>query len=218
MDVDPGDDVLGGAIDQGDDVAVVVADGVVLAGEWMSIRAFEFGDVLFEEVTREMGLDSTTGWWYSLEAADLTGDGAPELVAGNRGLNGQVETSPEAPAAVYAADFARDGATDPIMTHHLGGQEYPVYWRDDLVEAVPSFKNRFSSYEDYAESTIQDILTQREQDAATRLTASTFETSVFLNENGSFRRRALPRGLGGRGKRGGGGGRAERASDHQSVR
>jgi hypothetical protein len=171
------------------------ADGtaeLVLAGEWMPIRAFRMGGVLFEEVTGEMGLEGTSGWWSSLAAADLTGDGQPELVAGNRGLNGQVQTRPDAPAAIYAADFARDGGVDPIMTHHLDGKEYPVYWHDTLVEAIPPFEKRFDSYEDYATSTIGDIFTEREKEAATRFTASTFETSVFYNEDGTFERRALP--------------------------
>jgi hypothetical protein len=79
------------------------------------------------------------------------------------------------------------------MTHHLDGTEYPVYWHDTLIEAVPSFEPRFDSYEDYATSTIDDILTQKEQDAATRLTAETFETSLFVTQaDGPFRRRALP--------------------------
>ncbi len=165
---------------------------LVLAGEWMPIRVFQFGDILFEEVSDEMGFSGTEGWWYSLAAVDLTGDGAPELVAGNRGLNAQVQARPDAPAAIYAADFSRDGSVDPIMTHHLDGKEYPIYWHDTLVEAIPPFEQRFSSYEDYAESTIDDILTEAEREAATRLTASTFETSVFHNQDGTFQRHALP--------------------------
>ena len=167
---------------------------LVLAGEWMPIRVFRQGGTgLFDEVSAQMGFEGTSGWWYALAAADLNGDGQTELVAGNRGLNAQVQARPEAPAAVYAADFARDGGTDLIMTHHLDGTEYPVYWHDTLIEAVPPLEPRFDSYEDYATSTIDDILTQKEQDAATRLAAETFETSLFVTQtDGPFRRRALP--------------------------
>ncbi|MFB6098145.1 MAG: VCBS repeat-containing protein, partial [Salinibacter sp.] len=167
---------------------------LILAGEWMPIRVFQFGDRgLFEEISGQLGFGDTSGWWYSLAAADLNGDGQAELVAGNRGVNAQVNARPDAPAAIYAADFADDGGVDPIMTHHLDGKEYPVYWHDTLVEAIPPFKIRFDSYEDYATSTIDDILTEEEKNEATRLTAQTFETSLFYRaENGAFQRRALP--------------------------
>ncbi len=165
---------------------------LVITGEWMSIRVFRPGDLLFEDVTEELGFDDTEGWWNTLAAADLTGDGQTELVAGNRGRNAPVQATPEAPAAVYAADFARDGPTDPILTHVFDGNEYPIYWHDTLVEAIPPFENRFDTYEDYATASMDDLLTEREQEAARRLTASTFETSVFAREDGAFRRHALP--------------------------
>ncbi len=167
---------------------------LVLAGEWMPIRVFRPGDTgQFEEISGEMGLGDEEGWWYRLAAADLTGDGRPELVAGNRGLNAQVQARPDAPAAIYADDFARDGSVDPIMTHHLDGQEYPVYWHDVLVESIPPFESRFDSYEEYAQSTIDDILTDEERKQVTRLTASTFETSLFHRaDDGTFQRQALP--------------------------
>jgi len=60
------------------------------------------------------------------------------------------------------------------------------------VEAIPPFESRFDSYEDYAESTIGEILTAEEQEAATRLEAGVFETSVFERADGRFQRRALP--------------------------
>lgn len=167
---------------------------LILAGEWMPIRVFEPSDEgMFAEVTDAMGFGDTEGWWYALAAADLDGDGRDELIAGNRGLNGQVQARPEAPATLYADDFDRDGSVDPIMAHHLGGDEYPVYWHDELVEAIPSFEHRFDSYADYAEATIDDILTPEEHESATRLQASTFETSLFHDVgNGTFERVALP--------------------------
>jgi len=167
---------------------------LILAGEWMPIRVFRENDIgLFDEVSGEMGFEGTSGWWERLAVADLTGDGRPELVAGNRGLNAQVQARPDAPAAIYAADFARDGATDPIMTHHREGGEYPVYWHDTLVEAIPPFTPRFESYEEYATSTIDEILTETEQEKATRLTAEVFETSVFADRgDGTVERQPLP--------------------------
>ncbi|MFB6098481.1 MAG: VCBS repeat-containing protein, partial [Salinibacter sp.] len=167
---------------------------LVLAGEWMPLRVFQIsGDRGSTELTEQMGLAGTNGWWYTLAARDLDDDGDKDLVAGNRGLNAQVQAGPKTPAALYAADFSRDGSVDAIMTHHLGGKEYPVYWHDTLVDAIPPFEKRFDSYEEYAESTIGEILTDEERKKATRLTVTTFETSLFENQgDGTFRRNALP--------------------------
>lgn len=50
-----------------------------------------------------------------------------------------------------------------------------------------------STYEEYATSTIDEILTETEQEKATRLTAEVFETSVFADRgDGTFERQPLP--------------------------
>jgi hypothetical protein len=166
---------------------------LILAGEWMAVRVFTRGEGgAFAEVSEEVGLAETGGWWESLLATDVDGDGDVDVVAGNRGENGQIDASPDAPARVYAADFDEDGQVDPLMSHVLDGTEYPVYWRDALVEQIPPLGEAFPTYESYARATMDDVLTALNLEDVRVLEAHTFASSVFINDSGELKRQALP--------------------------
>ncbi|WP_332910437.1 VCBS repeat-containing protein [Algoriphagus boritolerans] len=74
-----------------------------------------------------------TGMWRSLLVEDLDGDGTPELLAGNWGLNSRLKTTQEVPLRIYFADFDENGSVDPIVTLPVQGKEYPLLSRDELA-------------------------------------------------------------------------------------
>jgi len=167
---------------------------LVLAGEWMPIRVFErTGDGTFSERTDRLGLEGTDGWWNRLRVADLDGDGDQDLVAGNWGENVQMDAGPETPVSIYADDFNRDRAVEPIMSHYVDGTEYPVPRRDRILNELSLLQARFPTYASYADATMDEVLTERQRDRATHLKVHTFTTSLFeQTDDGSFTRRALP--------------------------
>ena len=85
------------------------ADGdidITLVGEWMPITFFNNEEGILNKVNSDgMGLENTSGWWFSLEKGDFDGDGDMDFIAGNLGLNYKYKTSKEKPFDIYYNDF-----------------------------------------------------------------------------------------------------------------
>jgi hypothetical protein len=166
---------------------------LVVTGEWMPVRVFHQENGRFVDRTKEAGLAGTNGWWNSITVTDLNGDGRPDLVLGNLGLNSYLTASPRQPARLYVGDFAHNRSIQPILTVYKGGASYPVAGRDELLRAVPNLGKKYPSYADFGGRPIEDIFPASERRRAAVLEAYDFATSIALNNgNGTFTLRALP--------------------------
>lgn len=167
---------------------------LIVMGEWMPITVFKNGESGFTDVTEEVGLDGTSGWWWSLAAGDFDTDGDTEYVAGNVGLNTRYDPSLNAPLRVYAKDYDRNGQIDPVVTHVDGGTRYPLPRRDEMIAQIPGLKSRFPTYQAYAEASFSEVFTESEREGAYVGEAVRFESSYIENQgDGTFSIRSLPR-------------------------
>lgn len=165
---------------------------LLVACEWKPLRMFAVNNGKLEDVSAKFGLDETNGFWHSLQAADLDGDGDLDFVAGNIGLNTRYTASPEAPLRMYAKDFDGNGSVDPIMTQMDGSREYPVATREVLIKQLPGLRKKFVRTNNYARASIRDIYPEEELKTAGQLHCNYLATMVFINENGKFTMKKLP--------------------------
>ncbi len=166
---------------------------LVVAGEFMPVRVFRQADGRFADRTAASGLAGTSGWWNSVVAADLRGNGRTDLVLGNLGLNSYIRASRPEPARLYVDDFAHSGALQQILTFYKGGVSYPIAGRDELVRLVPSLRSRYASYKEFGASRIEQIFSGEELAHARVLEATTFASSIALSDGkGGFTVQPLP--------------------------
>jgi hypothetical protein len=172
------------------------ADGLldlVVVGEWMPVRVFRQQDGRFVERTVEVGFRGTSGWWNTVSAVDLSGDGRQDLVLGNLGLNSYIRAAPSHPARLYVHDFAGNGGLQQILTFYKNGISYPLAGRDELVRLVPKLRSRYPSYADFGASRIEDIFPAAELKQARVHEARQFASAVAINRpDGMFELRPLP--------------------------
>jgi hypothetical protein len=169
---------------------------LLVALEWGHVRYFHNAQGRgFEDWTERAGFAAAgTGWWTSIAAADFNGDGRPDYVVGNVGLNTPYQASPDRPALIYYGDFAGDGGRQLVEAYHEGDRIYPRRTRKELGAVIPSVLKRYPRNDYYARATLAEILGDQRLAAAQRFAATEFRSGVFLSQpDGTYRFEPLPR-------------------------
>ena len=168
-------------------------DELIVSGEWMPIRIFQYQDGQYREATSKFGLDSTNGWWFTLKAEDLDNDGDMDLIAGNLGTNYKYKASAVKPFEVFSNDFDSNGTYDVVLAKHLDDSRLvPIRGKDCTSEQMPFVKDKFPSFEQFAQADINQIL-GREKLKGLHLKAYTFASTIFENNgNNSFTAHEMP--------------------------
>jgi hypothetical protein len=168
---------------------------LLVAGEWMTLRLFHNnGDGTFTETTAAAGFDRQSGWWNSLIAADLNGDGAIDYIAGNVGLNTKYHASEERPVTLYYGDFEGSGKKEIVEGEYEGDKLYPVRGRSCSSRAMPSLKGKFPTFHDFGAALLPEIYSPEKLGQALRMSANELASGVFMNDgHGHFTFHPLPR-------------------------
>lgn len=166
---------------------------LVTTGEWLPVQFYRNKNGKFEDVTESLGLDSYTGWWYSIEQGDFDNDGDPDFLAGNLGLNYSYKTSEDHRFELFADDFDNNQSVDLLFSIEKDGEHIPYYGRAKFQTGIPDIKKLFQRYESYAEADVEDIIGTGGMRDARHYQAATFENS-YIENNGEdgFKMTALP--------------------------
>ncbi len=166
---------------------------LVVTGEWMKICIFRNENGIFNDVTALAGLDKTSGWWYSIHAADIDLDGDMDLIGGNLGLNSILKASIKEPVEMYLNDFDNNGSLDQVICSYYDGVSYPVASLDEIASQISGFEKKFPNYSDFGGKTIMDIFGKSIIDKSAKKEAVIFESCIFRNNNdGTFKTEKLP--------------------------
>ncbi|MCA6078917.1 VCBS repeat-containing protein [Fulvivirga sedimenti] len=169
---------------------------LIAVGEYMPITIFENNNGTFNLVaTPDL---NKTGLWNSIAAGDFDGDGDTDYIAGNVGINNFYCATPETPLKVIAKDFDSNGDLDAIMSCYFKAEDgtmqpFPIQSWQQLSGQSPIFRSRFSSYQEYGRTRIDQLLTPEEMDGAVVLSVDYLHTSYIENlGNGRFSVKQLP--------------------------
>ena len=164
---------------------------LVVVGDWMPLTILKYDN---NELQKSGEVANSSGWWNSLTVADLNGDGKPDLVGGNFGLNSKIKADVSHPAKLYVGDFDNNGQTECIPVYYkTDGKAYPFNLHDDMVRQIPILKKKFLRYDAYAGKPIEDVFTSDELNKATVLEVKQTQSCVFYNNGkGDFTMKPLP--------------------------
>jgi hypothetical protein len=160
---------------------------MVVSTDWGPITLLQGTGKSFINVSKKYGLDQT-GWWSSVEVADIDFDGDQDIIAGNHGTNSFFRDS----IRLYVKDFDKNGTLEYFYCHKVNNKYYPIADRDEIISQLPGLKKRILYFNDYADMTIYDLFTDEELDGAKILQANTLKSTSFTYHNDQFVPNELP--------------------------
>lgn len=166
-------------------------EDLILVGEWMRITIFTNTGGKLTKATQELGLGNTSGWWNTIELADIDGDGDQDLIAGNLGKNIKYQASTEEPFKVYSYDFDNNGSNDIVLSYYQQGKCFPVRGRQCSSQQMPFIKKKFPTYHAFASATVEQVYSEN-IDKALMLQANNFSSLYLENDGGKFKASPLP--------------------------
>jgi hypothetical protein len=165
---------------------------LVLVGEWMPIRVFSFANGKCEDISADLGVANTEGWWNSIVAEDLDDDGDHDLIIGNLGENYKFKASHEKPFEVYAKDFDNNGTNDIFLARHYSDDRLvPIRGKECTSQQMPVIAKKFPTYLSFASSDLPGIL-GKDMENALHYKAHIFSSVIVVNEPGKLRIQKLP--------------------------
>ena len=165
---------------------------LIVVGEWMPITVFRNNQGTFENVTKKLNLEDTTGWWFGLKEGDFDGDGDMDFIVGNLGLNYKYKANQTETFDIYFNDFDNNKSNDIVLSYFSEGEKFPVRGRQCSSQQIPAIKKKFKDYETFSTATLADIYTEQDLEKSLHYQVKSFASIYLENKDGSFIIHKLP--------------------------
>jgi enediyne biosynthesis protein E4 len=165
---------------------------LLVATEWGPVAVFRNDSGSLVNATEAAGLASLTGWWTSITAGDVNGDGWTDYVVGNFGLNTKYRATATHPAVLLAGSLDNTPKQNLIEAYYEDDRLYPVRGRSKMAYAMPFLRRKYKTFSSFASATVDEIFGPEKVAAARRLEARELASGVLVNRNGHFTFQPLP--------------------------
>jgi enediyne biosynthesis protein E4 len=169
---------------------------IILAGEYSEPKFYKNQKGVFNPL-KNTGLENKLGLWSSINGGDFDNDGDIDYLLGNLGLNTLFKGSYKEPVRLIAKDFDKNGNYDLIPFVYFddakGRKLVPFNGKDDVNKQLNITRQRFVLYKDFANATLETLLTEEERKDAQQLELNFNESTIVENlGNGKFSLKPLP--------------------------
>ncbi len=149
--------------------------------------------------TQSKTLSQLTGWWNSVTAGDLDGDGRLDLIAGNWGLNSPYHATGNQPVRLYWGDLGAGGggggggAVDLVEAYFARELDAVVPRRalSALSQAAPRLAEQFPTHASFSTVSVDEVF-RRLNVRPGEVQATTLASLVFFNRGDHFDAVPLP--------------------------
>lgn len=152
---------------------------LIVVGEWTDIRLFEYKNGRLFATPNEIGL---TGWWNTIKAVDIDGDGDEDYLVGNVGLNTKYRSDGSKKLSVYANDFDDNGTRDIVLAMEGTGKALPVRGKECSTGQMPFIEQKFPTFISFATASLTDIYSTEKLDQALQYKMTESRSGILYNQ------------------------------------